>query len=82
MQRAANLFSEEQRKQVEQAVIDAEAKTSAEIVPVVATASGRYDRAEDIIGLWLATIAAVAVWLLFPRKAIESGSWGRHSYLS
>jgi len=76
MQRASNLFNEEQRKQVEQAVVEAEAKTSCEVVPVVAAASGRYDRAEDMIGLWLAVLAAITVWLIFPRQSSESGSWG------
>ncbi len=75
MQRASDLFSEEQREQIEKAVIEAEAKTACEVVPVVATASGRYDRAEDIIGLWLAVFAAIAVWLMFPRQSHESGSW-------
>jgi putative membrane protein len=81
MQRASNLFNEQQRKQVEHAIVEAESKTSCEIVPVVATASGRYDRAEDVIGLWLAVIAAVAVWLLFPRIADDAGSWSGTSLL-
>jgi putative membrane protein len=81
MQRASNLFNEQQRKQIEQAIVEAEAKTSCEIVPVVATASGRYDRAEDVIGLWLAVIAAVVVWLLFPRIADDTGSWSGTSVL-
>ena len=51
MQRASELFNDEQRATIDQAVADAESKTSAEIVPVVATASGRYDRAEDIVGM-------------------------------
>lgn len=76
MQQATNLFNNQQRQQIEQAVVDAESKTSCEIVPVVATASGRYDRAEDIIGLWLAVMAAIAIWLLFPRPVNETGSWG------
>ena len=75
MQRASNLFNEEQRKHIEEAVIEAEAKTSCEIVPVVATVSGRYDRPEDMIGLWLAVFAAITVWLIFPRQSNESGSW-------
>jgi len=75
MQRASDLFNEEQRKQVEKAIVEAEAKTSCEIVPVVATASGRYDRPEDMIGLWLAVLAAITVWLMFPRQSDESGSW-------
>lgn len=76
MLKASRLFDETQKKQVEEAVIEAELKTSCEIVPVVATASGRYDRSEDIIGLWLVTLSTLAFWLLFPRQGSESGSWG------
>lgn len=75
MQRASELFSEEQHKRIEQAVINAEAETSCEIVPVVATASGRYDRPEDIIGVWVAVLTASVVWLLFPRQSNELGNW-------
>ncbi|MBI1248643.1 hypothetical protein GC197_12485 [bacterium] len=75
MRKASQLFSKEQREQVKTAVAAAEAKTSCEIVPVVATSSGRYDRAEDVVGVWLATIAAVVVWLSFPRIMEETGSW-------
>ncbi|MEZ6078600.1 MAG: hypothetical protein R3C56_23875 [Pirellulaceae bacterium] len=35
MKRASDLINEGQRKQVEEAVVEAEAKTSCEIVPVV-----------------------------------------------
>ena len=76
MQRASKSFSDEQRKQIDRAVAEAEAKTSAEILPVVATASGRYDRPEDIVGLWLAMIAVIAGWLLLPPAENESGNWG------
>lgn len=75
MQRASKLFQAEQLQAIERAVRDAESQTSCEIVPVVATSSGRYDRPEDLIGLWLAVIAACGVWLLFPRILHESGSW-------
>ena len=75
MQRASQLFNDEQRRQVDQAVATAEANTSTEIVPVVATASGRYDRAEDIIGLWFAIATAVVLWVWLPRPADELGSW-------
>lgn len=75
MQRASDLFNEQQRKRVEQAVVEAEAQTSCEIVPVVASASGRYDRPEDMIGLWLAVIAAISIWLTLPRPTNESGDW-------
>ena len=75
MKRASDLINEEQRKQVERAVVEAEAKTSCEIVPVVATESGRYDRPEDMIGLWLAILAALTIWLVLPRQLGETGSW-------
>ena len=81
MQQASTLFNEEQRQQVEQAVQAAEGITSCEIVPVVATSSGRYDRPEDMVGLWLAAIAAAIVWYLLPRTLNESGTWQGPSLL-
>ena len=81
MQQASTLFNEEQRKQIEQAVQAAEGMTSCEIVPVVATSSGRYDRPEDMVGLWLATLAAVLVWYLFPRSLDDTGNWAATSLL-
>ena len=76
MKPASRLFDDEQRQRINQAVAAAEAKTSAEIVPVVATASGRYDRPEDIVGLWLGVAAMVVVWLALPKAETEPGSWG------
>lgn len=75
MQQASTLFTDVDKTRIEQAVAAAEAQTSCEIMPVVATSSGRYDRAEDTIGLWLATITAVVLWLALPRHAVEPGSW-------
>ncbi|WP_417737486.1 TPM domain-containing protein [Rosistilla oblonga] len=75
MKSATELINDEQRKRVEAAVVAAEAKTSCEIVPVVATSSGRYDRPEDMIGLWLAILAAITVWVMLPRQLDETGSW-------
>ena len=75
MTSASRLFNDEQKQRINRAVAEAESKTSAEIVPVVATASGRYDRPEDIVGLWLAVAALVVAWLLLPEAAGESGSW-------
>jgi putative membrane protein len=76
MRQASTRFSDEQRKRIQQAVAQAESRTSAEIVPVVATASGRYDRPEDIVGLWLGTIGLVVAWRLLPATPMESGTWG------
>ena len=76
MKPASRLFDDEQRQRINEAVAAAEAKTSAEIVPVVATASGRYDRPEDIVGLWLGIAAMVVVWLALPKTETDPGSWG------
>jgi putative membrane protein len=76
MRQASKQFSNEQRGAVTQAVIAAEGKTSAEIVPVVATSSGRYDRPEDIVGLWLSMIGMIVAWWTLPHTSTESGSWG------
>ncbi|MBN2309948.1 MAG: hypothetical protein JXR94_13320 [Candidatus Hydrogenedentes bacterium] len=76
MQKASTFFTEEQRKRIEQAVADAESKTSAEIVPALASASGRYDRPEDIVGVWCGVIAMAAVWCLLPRGGADAASWG------
>ncbi len=78
MQRASSLFSESDRLRLNSSVRLAELRTSAEIVPVVATASGRYDRAEDLIGLWLGVLLMIAVSVIWPRQAgsEEAGSWG------
>ena len=75
MQRASTLFSEQQKQQIAQAVAQAESKTSAEIIPAVASASGRYDRGEDLAGLWLGIAAMIVVWSVLPGSA-EPGSWG------
>lgn len=65
MKNAAKLFSQDDHQRITTAVQEAESRTSAEIVPVVATSSGRYDRAEDMVGIWLGLIALTVVWLLF-----------------
>jgi len=76
MRTASEFLTKEEQATVEAAVVAAEKKTSVEIVPVVATASGRYDRAEDIVGLWLGTILMVVLWFLWPVVPVEVGDWG------
>jgi uncharacterized membrane protein len=66
MKRATKLFNEEQAGRINEAIAQAESRTSAEIVPVVITASGRYDRPEDMVGLWLALVLGAAGYLLIP----------------
>ncbi len=76
MRKASSLFNEEQKKRVARVVAEAESRTSAEIVPVVVTASGRYDRPEDLVGLWCSVAALIVVWFVFPETKAEVGSWG------
>lgn len=77
VQSAAQLFTENDRQRINDSVRAAEAQTSAEIVPVVATSSGRYDRAEDMVGAWLGVSLMVTVALLWPlpSNTPEAGSW-------
>lgn len=76
MPNATRCFTEDQRKAVENAVAAAESKTSAEIVPVVATASGRYDRPEDIVGLFTGIALMAITWSVLPVYAPDrTGSW-------
>lgn len=65
MKIASSLFNAEDKRSVEVAIAEAEKMTAGEIVPVVATVSGRYDRAEDLFGLVFALIALTASWMLF-----------------
>ena len=65
MQYATHVFTAEEKRVIEAAIAQAEQGTSAEIVPVVATVSGRYDRAEDLFAfiLTLAVLACLWPWL-------------------
>lgn len=74
MNRATKVFGITERKLIAEAVAAAEAKTSAEIVPVVATQSGRYDRAEDAFGLLLGLGLFVGLWLAL--QGPRDTDWG------
>jgi len=75
MRPASEWFTDEQRAAIAQAVRSAEASTSAEIVPVVATGSGRYDRAEDSAGVLLGLLLLAVTWSLFQGVEVQAGSW-------
>lgn len=81
MRKVSQLFAEDDRKRIAAAIKKAEQKTSAEIVTVAATASGRYDRAEDIVGFLTALLAVAAGWLACPAFHPES-AWGTGHSLS
>lgn len=75
MIRASDQFTEAERQQVNQAIAAAESQTTAEVVPVVAAASGRYERSEDIVGLWVGIAAMLLIWLILPEPVRSSGAW-------
>jgi putative membrane protein len=75
MKRASKYFTESERDQIAEAVRGAEERTSGEIVPVLATASGRYDRAEDLFGLTFSIVLLVLGWILFQEVRPVEGDW-------
>lgn len=79
MVKASHLFTDADRQAVETAVTEAEAQTTGEIVPVVATQSGRYDRGEDTFGLVLGVVAVSTVWLLFQDVTPKGDEWGSYT---
>jgi putative membrane protein len=81
MKKVSELFLEQDRKRVAQAIAEAEQKTSAEIVVVAATASGRYDRAEDIVGFVAALVSVTVGWLAWPALHVDS-AWGTGGSIS
>lgn len=78
MARLDTQFSQADRDVITRAVKEAESRTSAEVIPVIAASSGRYDRSADVVGLWTGLAAFLVVWLLFPIKT-EHASWGAPS---
>jgi len=72
-------ISEADHAAINHAVQQAESQTSAEIIPVIAASSGRYDRSEDIAGLWLALLGLVVVWVGFANTAAAPDSWAQPS---
>lgn len=79
MQRASQRFTSADHERVTAAVRRAELGTAAEICPVVARASGRYDRAEDIVGLWTSMITLGVLWSLWPPTSPDPHGWGEVS---
>ena len=61
MAHTARLLGDRIRRPIAEAVQQAEEKTAAEFVPVIATTSDRYERAEDMVGLIFALIAVLIV---------------------
>lgn len=74
--RASAHFTERELADIETAIGRAEEGTSGEIVAVVATKSGRYDRAEDLVGLLAAVVGLLAAWMPLQWARPAMGMWG------
>ena len=72
---ASERFDVRHRERVALAVARAESMTTVEIVPVVATTSGRYDRAEDVCGMCCGVLAMLGGWWILPEIASDASSW-------
>jgi putative membrane protein len=82
MKRASDLFPEGERQKIADAVTEAEKNTSGEIVPVVATSSGRYDRAEDTVGFLMALLFFLFSWWLFQEVTPVDEDWKSGSIIA
>lgn len=82
MKQAQTLLNAEQRARIEEAIARAESQTDVEFVIVIATRSGRYDRAEDLFGLLLGLAAVVVAWILAQRIVVDSSGWVTHQTLA
>lgn len=82
MKSANHLFNPAEKEKINQAVASAEKLTAGEIVPVVATASGRYDRAENLGGFLLALAALAVTWTLEQRIEPVAGDWAQGQRLT
>lgn len=76
MKSAKDLFSSNDIQAIRNALVEAEKNTSAEIVPVVATASGRYNRAEDVFALFLSLFVLGVAWpFLYEVEVLSRFFW-------
>lgn len=70
---ARKLYTDAEREQIRQALQKAESMTTGEIVCAVASESGRYDRAEAVVGF---ALGLVLLGLLHNLHSGGLGSWG------
>lgn len=70
---ARRFLNDAEKAQLESAIAEAERTTSAEFVCAVATESGRYDRAESLVGLVVGVVALITLHVLTER--VSPNSW-------
>ncbi|MBT4864239.1 MAG: hypothetical protein HON53_03845 [Planctomycetaceae bacterium] len=75
---ALTVFSKDEQRQVSQSIAALEKKTAAEVVCAVSTESGRYDRAESIVGLIVAAVLLALTniaWVFLTDWSAGPGGW-------
>ena len=72
---ATKVLNDNTRQQITDAIAEVEKKTTAEIVCAVATESGRYDRAESLIGLFCALASLCAAHGVHAGWMRSAGEW-------
>jgi len=81
MKNSKSLFTQEEINEIEASISAAEQRTSGEVVPVVATVSGRYDRAEDLFAFIFSLIVLAISW--FGLQGLSGQfSWGEEPVLA
>ena len=70
MKNSKTILSESEITEIESAIKKVEMKTSAEIVPVIATSSGQYQRAEDLFAMVFSLFLLSSVWLWVSVKGL------------
>jgi putative membrane protein len=82
MKKATKLFTRDEISTIEAAIGEVEKMTSAEVVPVIASASGRYDRAEDLFAFLLSLLVLGCTWAGFQGIAPSAEEWsGAATYM-
>jgi len=80
MKYATRLFTKEEISSIEATISEVEKKTSAEVVPVIASVSGRYDRAEDLFAFLLSLLVLGCSWVWLQDVVTSMGTWsGSHT---
>jgi putative membrane protein len=71
-------LTENELLSIEEAVVKAESRTSVEILVVIAKRSGRYDRAEDLVGLLFGVVAMTVTWWSAMRVVFVHEGWNEY----
>ncbi len=79
---ASQLFDQSDRQAIREAIENAERGTAGEVVTVVASCSGRYDRAEGVVGVLFAIAFVVLGWNLLPVADAARGNWSGGAWFS